>query len=101
MPKRYAREFRRDICKRLVAGERVKPKSWRHGQRSGDASRSSVKSLRATHHELRRNTPSRLADHERGRRDVHDRSSEGLVKSAAAPQALGGSGPISWHSRSF
>ena len=23
MPKRYAREFRRDICDRLVAGERV------------------------------------------------------------------------------
>ena len=23
MPKRYAREFRRDICERLVAGERI------------------------------------------------------------------------------
>ena len=23
MPKRYAREFRRDICDRLVAGERI------------------------------------------------------------------------------
>jgi hypothetical protein len=23
MPKRYAREFRRDICERLVGGERV------------------------------------------------------------------------------
>ncbi len=31
MPKRYAREFRRDICERLVAGERVSALSAESG----------------------------------------------------------------------
>jgi len=31
MPKRYAREFRRDICERLVAGERISKLSEQTG----------------------------------------------------------------------
>jgi transposase-like protein len=35
MPKRYAREFRRDICERLVAGERVSKISEESGVSPG------------------------------------------------------------------
>ena len=36
MPKRYGREFRRTVCERLVAGEKVSSLSDRVGVSEGD-----------------------------------------------------------------